>query len=95
MKSLTFACELETEALQKLFADNSVVDSLAAMEAAVSLGLVDLEVDREVLMLYTSFMPNFGPALLWSCAPEAYPMKPRSVSAGADWPGADRPFLEG
>jgi hypothetical protein len=34
-------------------------------------GLVDLQADREVLMLYTSFTPGFGPALLWSYAPDA------------------------
>jgi hypothetical protein len=34
-------------------------------------GLVDLEADREVLMLYTSFTPGIGPALLWSYAPDA------------------------
>jgi hypothetical protein len=34
-------------------------------------GLVDLQADREVLMLYTSFTPGIGPALLWSYAPDA------------------------
>jgi hypothetical protein len=31
-----------------------------------SLGLVDLAVDREVLMVYSSFVPSVGPGLLWS-----------------------------
>jgi hypothetical protein len=34
-------------------------------------GLVDLQADREVLMLYTSFTPGIGPAILWSYAPDA------------------------
>lgn len=29
-------------------------------------GVLDLPVDREVLMLYTSFTPSIGPGLLWS-----------------------------
>lgn len=43
---LTFACELEMEALQELFADPAVVDSLVAMKAGVSLGLIDLSPGR-------------------------------------------------
>ena len=43
---LSFACELETEALQALFADPAVVDSLIAMEAGISLGLIDLSPGR-------------------------------------------------
>jgi hypothetical protein len=34
-------------------------------------GLIDIEVDREVLMLYTSFMGTVGPGVLWSYASEA------------------------
>jgi hypothetical protein len=36
-----------------------------------ALGLVDLQVDREVLMLYTSLLTDHGDAFLWSYAPEA------------------------
>ncbi len=36
-----------------------------------TLGLVDLEVEREVLMLYSSFLRPTGDAVLWSYAPEA------------------------
>jgi len=36
-----------------------------------TIGLVDLEVDREVLMLYSSFYRPDGAAVLWSYAPEA------------------------
>lgn len=36
-----------------------------------TVGLVDLETDREVLMLYSSFFRPDGAAVLWSYAPEA------------------------
>ncbi len=36
-----------------------------------TIGLVDLETDREVLMLYSSFLRPDGAAVLWSYAPEA------------------------
>jgi hypothetical protein len=36
-----------------------------------TLGLVDLQADRELLMLYSSFVPAIGAGLLWSYAPEA------------------------
>ncbi|MEA2486132.1 MAG: hypothetical protein QOD46_1243, partial [Actinomycetota bacterium] len=35
------------------------------------MGLVDVATDREVLMLYTSFMRSLGPGLIWSYGPEA------------------------
>jgi hypothetical protein len=34
-------------------------------------GLVDVQADHEVLMLYTSLWPEAGPGLLWSYAPQA------------------------
>lgn len=34
-------------------------------------GLVDIQVDREILMLYTSFLRSHGAGYLWSYAPEA------------------------
>ena len=43
---LTFFCELETEDLEGLFADAAVLESLGALQAAVSLGLVDLSTRR-------------------------------------------------
>lgn len=36
-----------------------------------ALGLVDLQADREVLMLYTSLLTDHGDTFLWSYAPEA------------------------
>ena len=43
---LTFACELEMDALQALFADSAVVDDLATLEASVALGILDLTPER-------------------------------------------------
>lgn len=43
---LTFACELETEALKEFFADPAVVENLLAMGAGISLGLIDLSPGR-------------------------------------------------
>jgi len=43
---LTFFCELEADALQALFADSSVVKDLVALEASVSLGILDLTSER-------------------------------------------------
>ena len=49
-----------------------------------SLGLVDFETEREVLMLYTSILPPKGEAFLWSYAPEA-----DSVGVGITGGGVD------
>lgn len=54
------------------------------------LGLVDLEVDREVLMLYSSFMRPFGHGLLWSYAPSARSVGVGSTGGGVDVGGADQ-----
>jgi len=54
------------------------------------LGLVDLEVDREVLMLYSSFMRPFGPGLLWSYAPSAESVAVGSTGGGVDVGGVDQ-----
>ena len=43
---LTFFCELEADALKALFADRAVIDDLAALEASVSLGILDLSAER-------------------------------------------------
>jgi hypothetical protein len=50
MKRLTFACELETDELQELFADRAVVDTLVELGAGVSLGLLDLSAERAALV---------------------------------------------
>ncbi len=46
MPNLTFFCELDSRALTDLFADPSVVETLTALSATVSLGLIDLSVER-------------------------------------------------
>lgn len=43
---LTFACELESDELQALFADPAIVDTLQTLGASVSLGLLDLHSER-------------------------------------------------
>ncbi len=54
------------------------------------LGLVDLAVDREVLMLYSSFMRPFGPGLLWSYAPSAESVAVGSTGGGVTVGGVDQ-----
>lgn len=49
-------------------------------------GLVDLKADREVLMLYSSFLDTDGDAMLWSYAPEA-----DSVGVGITGGGVELP----
>jgi len=43
---LSFACELETDALQELFTDGMVTADLVALKAGVVLGLLDLSAER-------------------------------------------------
>ncbi len=50
------------------------------------LGLVDVSTDREVWMLYTSFLRALGPGLLWSYGPEA-----QAIAAGTTGGGPDIP----
>jgi hypothetical protein len=52
-----------------------------------TLGLVDLNTDREVLMLYTSFMRPNGEAILWSYAPDADAIGVGSTGGGVDIQG--------
>lgn len=47
-------------------------------------GLVDIAVDREVLMLYSSLFRPYGPGLLWSYAPDA-----QSVGLGVTGGGVE------
>jgi len=47
---LTFACELEPGPLAALFAQSVVVDHLLALEATVSLGLLDLSAERAAVV---------------------------------------------
>ena len=51
-------------------------------------GLVDLSVDQEVLMIYTSFLRAFGPPLLDSYAREAQTVAVGSTGGGVQLEGA-------
>jgi hypothetical protein len=53
-----------------------------------TLGLVNLATDREVLMLYSSFLRPQGDAALWSYAPEADSVGVGVTGGGVDLPGA-------
>ena len=50
-------------------------------------GLVDLESDREILMLYSSFLRPDGASVLWSYAPEADSIGVGSTGGGVDVQG--------
>jgi hypothetical protein len=65
---LCFACELETPALQALFADQLVIDDLRAMRACVSLGILDLSNERAEIVerLNRSGLP----VIAWLLLPE-------------------------
>ncbi|HEX8825445.1 MAG TPA: hypothetical protein VF794_36375 [Archangium sp.] len=51
-------------------------------------GVLDLPVDREVLMLYTSFVRPHGPGVLWSYGPDA-----RCAGVGVTGGGVEVPGL--
>ncbi|HNT77977.1 MAG TPA: hypothetical protein PKH77_23435 [Anaerolineae bacterium] len=53
-------------------------------------GLVSLDVDREVLMLYTSFLRPNGAGALWSYAPKAASVGVGSLGGGVTVGGVDQ-----
>ena len=53
-------------------------------------GLIDLEVDREVLMLYSSFLRPHGAGALWTYAPAAEAIAVGSTGGGVTVGGADQ-----
>ncbi len=55
-----------------------------------AVGILDVPVDREVLMLYSSFLRPHGAAVLWSYAPEAEAIAVGSTGGGVTVGGADR-----
>lgn len=59
-----------------------------------SFGIVDLQVDREVLMLYSSFIPNSGVSFLWSYAPDAQGIGVGSTGGGVDLGEGVMPSLD-
>lgn len=50
-------------------------------------GIVDLDVDREVLMLYSSFMRKYGAGILWSYATNAQSVGVGSTGGGVELEG--------
>ncbi len=52
-----------------------------------TLGLVDVQTDREVLMLYSSFLRPDGAAVLWSYAPNADSIGVGNTGGGVDVEG--------
>ena len=52
-----------------------------------TLGLVDVQADREVLMLYSSFLRPDGAAVLWSYAPNADSIGVGNTGGGVDVDG--------
>jgi hypothetical protein len=52
------------------------------------LALVDVPTDREVWMLYSSFMRSLGPGLIWAYGPEAPAIAVGTTGGGPDIPGS-------
>ena len=52
------------------------------------LALVDVATDREVWMLYSSFMRSLGPGLIWAYGPEATAIAVGTTGGGPDIPGS-------
>jgi hypothetical protein len=52
------------------------------------LALVDVATDREVWMLYSSFMRALGPGLIWAYGPEAQVIAVGTTGGGPDLPGS-------
>ena len=52
------------------------------------LALVDVQTDREVWMIYSSFMRALGPGLIWSYGPEASAIGVGTTGGGPDIPGS-------
>jgi hypothetical protein len=50
-------------------------------------GLVDITTDREVWMLYSSFIRSLGPAMIWNYGPQAQAIAVGSTGGGPDIPG--------
>jgi hypothetical protein len=57
-----------------------------------TLGLVDLPVDREVLMMYSSFFRPLGPGMLWSYGKRGANIAVGSTGGGVELPGEPAPL---
>ena len=64
-----------------------IVDERRARSTVLqrTLGLVDIETEREVLMLYTCLLNDLGDAVLWSYAPEADSVGVGNTGGGVDF----------
>ena len=59
------------------------------------LALVDVATDREVWMLYSSFLRALGPGLIWAYGPEAASIAVGTTGGGPDIPGSPQmPMLD-
>ncbi len=67
----------------------TVIDERAAKSnvLAKTLGLTTLSADREVLMLYSSFFPNYSDAILWSYVQQAQAVGVGSTGGGVELEG--------
>ncbi len=66
---LTFGCELDSQALRALFADSRVVADLQALNAGVSLGLLDLSDERAAVVRQLNAAGI--PATAWLLLPQS------------------------
>ena len=64
----------------------TIIDERRANSYTISriLGLIDVPADREVLMLYSSFLSEWGVGALWSYAPQAQSIGVGSTGGGVD-----------
>lgn len=66
---LTFFCELDADALTELFADGSVIEDLQALDARISLGILDLSDARAAVVKQLN---EAGvPVTAWQLLPKA------------------------
>jgi hypothetical protein len=86
------------ELVERIHADGWVVENyqfpLIADERQAGstllqrLALVDVRTDREVWMIYSSFMRALGPGLIWSYGPQAASIGVGTTGGGPDIPGS-------
>jgi hypothetical protein len=55
---------------------------------SISVALVDVATDREVWMLYSSFLRALGPGLIWAYGPQAQAIAVGTPGGGPDIPGS-------
>lgn len=65
---LTFFCELHADKLTKLFEDRFVIDDLEALDASLSLGILDLSEERAEVVRRLNFAGM--PVIAWLLLPE-------------------------